>query len=52
MYWAGMVRLVPVVIDDVCFYFQFSTQLALVVCEIVQLVISIFCFVTWSVSRT
>lgn len=34
MYWAGMVRLVPVIIDDICFvlFFQFSTQLALVVC--------------------
>lgn len=36
MYRAGMVRLVPVVIDDICFvlffFFQFSTQLALVVC--------------------
>lgn len=26
MYWAGMVRLVPVVIDDICFVLFFSIQ--------------------------
>lgn len=36
MYWAGMVRLVPVIIDDICFVFsiQYTTSLGSV-CETV-----------------